>query len=203
MRKMLLMCLLALVLTGCAGMADVSSKIGGIGTISEEKSTFDNATIVSMSPAFLYAEGEWLGLPVKLGARWSSNSRGYVALIMSYSSNTYGSSSNIYTNFSGLDVNIDGKITSYKTSGSTMHSDSGYNTVSRTIYTESKNSVIVPLTVLKAMLAAKDCRLRINTGDGYVDAQFSIERIPGGQGTAILPMREFVAKVESKLKTSQ
>ncbi len=199
MKKVALVWMLALTITGCASMADISSKIAGIGAISEEKSTFDNATIVSMTPAFLYAEGEWLGVPVKLGARWSSNSPNYVALIMSYSSNTYGSSSDLYTNFSGIDLNIDGKITSYKATGLTKHSDSGYNTVSKTIYTESKSSAVIPLNVLKEMLAAKDTRLRINTGDGYMDAQFSIERIPGGQGTAILSMRKFVAKVESKI----
>ncbi len=69
------------------------------------------------------------------------------------------------------------------------------------IYTDSKNSVTISLRVLKEMLNAKDTRLRINTGDGYVDAQFSIERIPGGQGTAILSMREFAAKVDSKIAT--
>ena len=199
MKNIALVWMLALTITGCASMADVTSKIAGVGVISEEKSTFDNATIVSMSPAWLYAEGEWLGVPVKLGARWSSNSPDYVALIMSYSSNTYGSSSSLYTNFSGIDLNIDGKITSYKATGLTNHSNSGYNTVSKTIYTDSKSSVVIPLKVLKEMLVAKDTRLRINTGDGYVDAQFSIERIPGGQGAAILTMREFVAKVDSKI----
>ena len=200
MKRLFLLGLLALTITGCASMADVSSKIAGIGTISEEKSTFDDATIITMSPAFLYAEGEWLGVPVKLGARWSSKFSDHVALVMSYSSNTYGSGSDLYTNFSGLDINLDGKISSYETSGYTRHNDSGYNTVSKTIYTESKNSVVVPLSVLKDMVAAKDCRLRINTSDGYIDAQFSIERIPGGQATAILPMKDFLLKVASKQK---
>lgn len=99
MKRIAFIWIIGLIISGCASMADVSSKMAGIGTISEEKSTFDNATIISMSPAFLYAEGEWLGVPVKLGARWSSNSPDYVALIMSYSSNTYGSSSSLYTNF--------------------------------------------------------------------------------------------------------
>ncbi len=124
--------LLAFTIAGCASMADVGSKFAGIGTISKEQSTFDNATIITMSPALLYAEGEWLGVPVRLGARWSSNSPSHVSLIMSYSSNTYGSSSGLYTNFSGMDLNIDGKISSYKSSGLTKHSDSGYNSVSRT-----------------------------------------------------------------------
>ncbi|MBW2194282.1 MAG: hypothetical protein JRF37_01570 [Deltaproteobacteria bacterium] len=205
MKRLLLTCLFGFIVTGCTSMADVTSRVAGVGTISEEKWVFDNTTVVTMSPAFLYAEGEWLGVDVKLGARWSSNSSDHVALIMSYRSSKSGSGSDMYTNFSGLDVNIDGTIMSYKTGGFTSHADSGYNTVPKTSYNENKNSVILPLNVLKDMLAAEDCRLRIHTCEGYVDAQFSIERIPGGggQGTAILSMREFVAKVESNRGASQ
>lgn len=181
-----------LFLFGCAELI-------GVGKITEEKSTFDNATIVRMSPAFLYAEGKWLGVPVKLGARWTDKAKDLVALVMLYSSDTRGAGSNMYMNFLGLDINIDGKILNYKTSTQTMHSDSGYNKVSKTIYTESINHVVVPLDILKAMLDAKDSRLRFHTSDGYIDAQFSVEKIPGGQVTSIVQMRKFIEQVQSHL----
>lgn len=187
---------LCVLVSGCAGMADATSRLAGIGVVEEEKSTFDGATIVTMSPAFLYREGAWLGVPIKLGARWSSKAPNHVAMIVSYSSSV-SAGGTAYLNFSGLDVNIDGKISEYKTSGLTSHDSSGYNTVSRTIYTESQNAVVIPLVTLQEMLLAKDCRLRIHTSKGYEDVQFSIERIPGGQSTAILHLREFMTRVQT------
>lgn len=183
---------------GCAGMADAMSGLAGLGVISEEKSTFDGASIVRMSPAFLYREGATLGVPFKLGAQWSDKSPNHVALILSYSSDIASGGGRSYLNFEGLDINIDGKISNYNVGGPTSHESGTYNTVSRTIYTESRNSVVVPISVLQDMLSAKDCRLRIRSSRGYEDAQFSIERIPGGQGTAILPLREFASKVQAK-----
>ncbi|NOU50154.1 hypothetical protein HG263_06315 [Pseudoalteromonas sp. JBTF-M23] len=195
-RKPIITIASVLLLNGCAAVADSMSKMAGIGVVTEEVSTFDNATIVNMSPAFLHAEGSW-GNNIKLGARWSSKSPDYAALVLSYSSDV-SSSRSAYLNLSGLDINIDGKITSYKTGRLTNHEGSDYNNVTRTIYTKSENAVVVPYSILEQMVEAKDCRLRIHTSKGYEDAQFSIERIPGGQGTAILPMREFVANINSK-----
>ncbi|WP_440053278.1 hypothetical protein ACSLBF_10025 [Pseudoalteromonas sp. T1lg65] len=196
LRKPIITIVSVLLLNGCAAVADSMSKMAGIGVVTEEVSTFDNAKIVNMSPAFLYAEGSW-GNNVKLGARWSSKSPDYVALVLSYSSDVSSSRSS-YLNLSGLDINIDGKISSYKTGRLTNHEGGDYNNVTRTIYTKSENAVVVPYSILEQMMQAKDCRLRIHTSKGYEDAQFSIERIPGGQGTAILSMREFVANINSK-----
>src|SRR6266581_3343571 len=89
---------LCILVSGCAGMADVTTRFAGIGIVEEEKSTFDGATIVKMSPAFLYREGAWLGVPIKLGARWSSKAPNQVAMIVSYSSNV--SSGAAYLGFS-------------------------------------------------------------------------------------------------------
>jgi hypothetical protein len=194
--KILLILSFVSVLASCAGMADFSSKIAGIGQISEEKSTFDDSTTIRMSPAFLYREGAWLGVPIKLGAAWNNKSPETVALIMSYSSDVASSGGRSYTNFLGLDVNLNGDIQSYDVVGLTQHDSSGYNTVSQTIYTESKGTVVVPMSVLEQMLSTPDVRLRIRTQDGYQDAQFSIERIPGGQSTAILHLHKFVEKIK-------
>lgn len=190
--------IICVALNGCAEMADSASRMANIGVVEQEKSTFDGATIVKMSPAVLYREGAMMGVPFKLGARWNSKAPEQVALILSYSSDVSAGSSS-YVGFSGLSVNIDGKISSYRVNAPTSLDSSGYNTVSRTIYTESAYVVVMPLVELKRMLAARDCRLRIETNKGYQDAQFSIERIPGGQATAIIPLREFLGVVEATL----
>lgn len=181
-------------ISGCAGMADATSKMAGLGTVTQDTSTFDGATVVEVSPNWLYdPNGSW-GNSVKLGARWSSNASQYAALILSYGSNVNGSKA-AYIGLSGIDVNIDGDIKSFSTGKPTDLDSSAYNSVSQTIYTESTNTVVVPYSLLERMVAAKDCRLRIHTSKGYEDAQFSMERIPGGSGTAILSFRKFIEKV--------
>jgi len=187
---------LFLSLSGCAGMADATAKMAGLGVVTEEVSTFDGAKIVEVSPNWLYdPDGSW-GNSVKLGARWSSATPDYVVLVLSYSSNVsgYGKS---YISLSGIDINIDGDISSFSSNKPTDLDSSGYNSVSKTIYTESSNAVVVPYSVLQDMVTAHDCRLRIHTSEGYEDSRFSIERIPGGQGTAILSFREFINKVNA------
>lgn len=182
---------------GCAGVADGMSALAGLGVVSEEKATFDGATIVKASPAFLYSGDAWAGVPVQLGARWNDKSPQWVELVLAYRSDVARGTA--YLSFQGLGINVDGQISHHDVVGPTMHDSSSYNTVSRTIYTQSTNSVPIPLSLFRKMLAAKDCRLRISTSRGYVDSQFSAERIPGGQPTALLSLREFLARVDTKL----
>lgn len=178
-------------LIALVGCADMASKMAGLGVVTEEKSTFDGATIVNVSPQWLYDPDGSFGNSVKLGARWSSKSPSHVALTLQSSG---------YMSLKSIDININGDIKSYNSGSSTMLDNSGFNTVSKTIYTESKNSIVIPYSVLNDMVSAQDCRLRIHTSKGYEDALFSIERMPGGQGTAILSIKEFMAKVGAHKK---
>lgn len=182
-------------LAGCANMADSMSALGGVGVISEKVSDFDGSRNVKLSPAFLYnPNAGLLGMNTRLGAFWNSEAPGFVALILENDSvSGYGIS---YINYESIDINIDGKKLSFDTDGGTKFDNSGYNTVSRTIYTNSKNSATVPVETLKAMINAKDCRLRINTGNGYETAYFSEEKTPGGNSTAKHFLRKFMDKVE-------
>jgi hypothetical protein len=180
-------------ISGCASMVDGMSKASGLGVVTQETSTFDNTTTISSSPTWMYAKGSW-GNSVKLGARWSSASPESVVLILAYDSNT-SSHGDAYIGLTGIDINVDGDISSHSASASTDLDSSGYNTVSKTIYTSSRNVVVIPYSLLERMVAAQDCRIRIHTSKGYEDAQFSLERIPGGQSTAILSIKELMAKV--------
>jgi hypothetical protein len=169
----------------------MASKMAGLGVVTEEKSTFDGAIIVNVSPQWLYDPDGSFGNSVKLGARWSNKSPDHVALVLHSSG---------YISLQSIDININGDIKSFKSNSLTMLDNSGYNTVSKTIYTESQNSIVIPYQILEDMVSAKDCRLRIHTSKGYEDANFLIERMPGGQGTAILSIKEFMAKVGAHKK---
>ena len=177
-------------ISGCTAM----DKMAGLGVVSQHTSTFDNATVIEVSPNSLYDPGSAWGTPLQLGARWSSAAPDSVALILAYNSNV-SSGAPAYLGLGDLGINIDGTISSYSAGQPTDLSSSGYNTVSHTIYTSSKNAVVIPYSVLQRMVAAKDCRLRIHTSKGYQDINFSTEHIPGGKATAIVTIKEFMAKV--------
>ena len=193
---LLAMIAVAFSLHGCAGMADAMSKAAGIGVVKEEKSTFDGATIVTMSPAFLYSGKGMSSNSINLGARWSSKFPDHVVFQPTHSS-SISSDGRAYVNISKLEVNIDGEISSYDSAGLTKHDSSSYNTVSKTIYTESKGAVVLPFSVLQKMMAATDCRVRIYSSSGYEDSVFHVERIPGGQSAAKFSLKEFIARIES------
>lgn len=169
-------------------------KLAGLGVVSQHTATFDNATVIEVSPNSLYDPGSTWGTPLQLGARWSSAAPDFVALILAYNSDAAGGMP-AYLGLAGLDINIDGSILSYAAGQPTDLSSSAYNTVSHTIYTSSRNAVVVPYTVLQRMVAAKSCRLRLHTSKGYQDADFSSDHIPGGKATAIVSIKEFMAKV--------
>jgi hypothetical protein len=133
-------------------------KLAGLGVVTQHTSTFDNATVIEVSPNSLYDPGSAWGTPLQLGARWSSAAPNSVALILAYNSNVSGGMP-AYLGLTGLDINIDGSISSYAAAQPTDLSSSSYNTVSHTIYTSSKNAVVIPYSVLQRMVTAKNCRL--------------------------------------------
>ena len=181
--------LLSIVLSSCSGIND---SITGWGAVSESRSTFDGSQSVTMSPSLLFRDG-FGGNALFLGATWHAKYSDQVVLVLEHQGNTsYGST---YIGIRGLDINIDGKISSYSTDGATNFNRGSYNSVSKTIYTSSENIVIVPLSVLRKMMDASDCRIRIRTSQGYEDRNFNQET--NGLNTAKTHMRKFLAKVDS------
>ncbi len=192
-KKYIATAFIASMLAGCAGM----DKLAGMGVVTQETSTFDNSTLIEVSPNSLYDPASTWGTPLQLGARWSSATPDLVALVLSYKTNV-SSGAPGYVNFTDLSINIDGAISSYTTGRPTNLSSSDYNTVSKTIYTSSENAVLIPYSVLERMVSANTCRLRIHTIQGYQDVDFAAEHIPGGKATAKLSIKEFMAKVAMK-----
>ena len=183
----------ALSVAGCA--TDGLNEAMGIGAVSSAKSTFDNATVVSMTPALL-ADGTMAfgsNKSVKMGARWSSSSPDSAALLL-FRENFAGLDGPAFVNIQGLDVNVDGKIQSFDVSGITDH-NVGSVSAGVAANTSSQNTVIVPLALLQTMTTAPDVRLRVRTDKGVEDSIFSIEKGVGGGDTAIVSMRKFLASI--------
>jgi len=183
---------LSLLLAGCAS-------ITGVGLVTESVSSFDNSKIIEASPGYLYDEtrGMFDPIPFRLGARWNSASPEHAALVISYAPNGLTTHKS-FTNIQGIDLNIDGNISNHNVDGITNHQASDYNTVAKQIYTSSSNVVIIPLATLDQLVSAKDSRIRIRSMDGFIDAHFSIEQIPGASETAIVPIRDLLARVKAE-----
>jgi hypothetical protein len=182
-------------LAGCAGMADAGSAFSGLGRISETKSTYDGKRVITVSPAPLYdPNGGWMGVPFFLGAEWNEAYPDTVGLVLQYKSSTSAS----YISFRSLKINVDGKTYTFDSSGNTNYSSGTYNSVSKRIYTESESVIPIPYDLFKQMMSSSNCTLRIGSSQGYVDALFSQDRIPGGQGTAKHYMIELADRIEGK-----
>ncbi|MGT1483500.1 hypothetical protein ACVPR2_23425, partial [Salmonella enterica subsp. enterica serovar Enteritidis] len=130
----------------------------------------------------------------QLGPIWSSAQQDQGGLILTNNAKRSNDSA-AYLDFVVIDINGHAIISSYKAQQLTNLSNSGYNTVSKTIYTSSKNTVVIPYEVLEKMVSAKNCRLRIHTTEGNQDIDFSAASIPGVKATAIVSIKEFMTKV--------
>lgn len=178
-------------LCGCTAV----DKLAGMGVVSQHVSTADHATIIEMSPDALYDPGSAPGTPLQLGARWTSDAPQSVALVLSYQS-TVSSDAPTVQNFDSLEISIDGQMSSFPASRPSDLSSGLHNSMSHTIHTSSKGEVLIPYALLQRMVTAKDCWLRA-TGSGYQDAKFSAEHLPDGKPTAIVSIREFLAKADA------
>lgn len=185
-------------LSACTSTADMADQIIDLGTIKTTKETFDGSTTIIASPHRLYDPDRSMWSTSLnnffLGARWNSKHKDTVVLIIEHRGST--SSRTVYLSVKGININIDGDITLYTANESTILTDGGYNTITRTIYTRSRNSVVVSLNTLNEMVSAKDCRIRIHTSKGYQDFIFSVDRIPGGSGASRMSIRKFLSVIK-------
>lgn len=180
-----------LALCGCTAM----DKLAGMGVVSQRVSAPDHATIIDVSPNALYDPGSTRGTPLRLGARWTSDAPQSVTLVLSYQSMVSSDAPTVQS-FDALQISIDGQVSSFPASKPSDLSSSFPNAVSHTIRTSSEGEVLIPYVLLQRMVTAKDCWLRA-TGGGYQDAKFSTDHLPDGKPTAIVSIREFMAKVDA------
>jgi len=179
-------------------------RLAGLGVVTEREETFDDSHIIEVSPTFVYeAEDSIVPSPFRLGALWTSTAPDHALLVLQYrssTSSTIHSGEDLYTSFERLDVNIDDDIRRFDATRTSL-SDSGVNSVSRSIDTESRASVIVPLDYLETMVSAEDVRIRIISSSGYADSLFHIERSAAGSRAAKSAISEFLSRVNDRRKT--
>lgn len=157
------------ILTACQS---TGNKIAGICQIEQSVSTFENSKLLEFTECWsAKSESVWDMPTIMTGYVWNESNPDSIKLNLVYNGQSGGDS---YTGFYGIDINIDGNIYKYKTSGQTILSSSDYNTVSNTIYTKSRNAVTIPLSVFEDMVNKSDVRIRIYTSDGYEDQIFSL-----------------------------
>ncbi|KAA1151337.1 hypothetical protein EU510_15945 [Pseudoalteromonas sp. FUC4] len=186
-------------LTGCESVSDSLNQMAGLGVVSQEQSTFDNEKIIKVTPNFLFeSQSDWGANNVKLGARWKSSQPDNIIIDLVYDSSSSSGSS--YAQINSLEINLNNTKHSFTTNSATSFDNSGYNSVSKTIYTKSQNAVVIPKELLEKMVSADSCLIRINTNKGYQDSNFLIKRSGGGAPTALLSIKEFLVEVNSEIK---
>ena len=188
--KALAAALLCLTLTSCATMVDTADAFAHMGVVSEEVSTFDGATIVAVSPTWLYNAETDTYNAYKLGGRWNSSQPDYVSLVIRFEA------SGRYVVFEGVKLRIGDTVVESR-AGRT-HPESSYDAFIDNIDTTSTASVGITLDTLDRLLAAPDARIRIMSSSGYEDSTFAIDRTPHGQRTARAALKEFRAAVAAK-----
>ncbi len=114
-----------------------------MGVGSHLTSTFDNSTLIQVYRNSLYEPNSTWGTPLQLGAIWTSAYPDEGGLILSFISNL-SSGNAAYLGVTGIDINVDGIISSYKAEQQSTLSCSSYNSVAKTINTSSKNTIVLP-----------------------------------------------------------
>ena len=149
-----LISIFALALASCATM----NQMAGLGVVKEQRSDFDNTRIVSVSPNFMGSTKIFSPCFLKIGMVWAEDDPDNAILTLTYESDV-NAGSRMYTSFTSLGINIDGRIKYFKPASTRLDSSS-YNTVSKTIYTSSKSHVVVPLSYVKQMVNGRDVRVQ-------------------------------------------
>lgn len=183
----------AALISGCQSMADMADNAAGLGTIETQESSFDDSKFITLSPDALYHEdAPWTGVSTKLGAVWASTTPEYIFLTLKDESNI--SSSNSYKLFESLSVKTEDGITELPINGTTF-TDDGYNSVTKTIHTQSTSTVRLKLADLESYLNSETCVFKITRSDGYELADCKVDRIPGGKKTAILGLKKVLNEI--------
>lgn len=156
-------------LTACQS---TTNKIAGICQIKHSVSTFENTKTVEFTECWnAKSLSVWDTPTIMIGYKWNQSKPELIQMNLTYNSQVGGGA---YTNFNGIDINIDGDIYEYETTSTTILSSSDYNSVSNTIYTSSRNAIVMPFSVFERMMGAENVRFRIYTSEGYEDQIFNI-----------------------------
>ena len=102
---------LILFLASCTSFTDTMDQLAGHGQLSESYQQFNDSTTYEVSPTWLYRGDHHKGAgSIKLGARWNTKIKEYVALVASYDSTVHGGG---YLSISSIEVSIDEQVSEF------------------------------------------------------------------------------------------
>ncbi|MDF1815063.1 MAG: hypothetical protein P1V20_22865 [Verrucomicrobiales bacterium] len=174
-------------------MHEIGAKMNekaGIGAISSSTSKFDGAKELRMSPAMVSRDGGVRASNIHIAAAYTPEMGDLMILELVYQEAihiTDETAPGKFHNITGLDINIDGRKLSFKPINQTKF-DNAY---------VSSNGFAIPITTVRQMIEARDCRIRMTTIHGHETALFHVETAKMGQTFVKLPLRQFIAKIDS------
>ena len=168
MNKLIFSVFATIIITGCSSTID---KMAGIGQLETNISDFSGDTFIELSKT-RNAHPTEKQASTFFGLRWDSSIRDTVFLKLINQSDA--SSSDTYVNYESIEIKIGDDVYTFD-AGKTIQNSGSYNSVSKTIYTTSRASVSLPLSLLKKMVNAEDCRIRINTYKWYEVVLFHVD----------------------------
>ena len=141
---------------GCSSMSKGMQSSAGVGRIAEQRSSFDGASEVSMTPAYV-APAEGGMAEVSLGLSWRSTSPEIVQMLVRVTS--FGEHNTI----SGAALNLDGSIIQLKpVEVLTEHQDPDLIGMRR-----SDKMFTLPLENVRAIQTASLAKIRVDSGRDY------------------------------------
>lgn len=178
MKRSILLAIITLLLTACVpNMPNY---------IQQQESIFDNSIQLKMEPGFVYhGEGTFSGGDLKLGLFWNSRLKDSLWIIAEVPQKIVNIDSN-----EGLLFNVNDDIVTLSSKEILTDYDSKY--VSGWNVKKSSNCFPSDLNFIKRILDAESVKVKLVTGDGYVEGDFKADK----PSAAIRGFRDFMKKVE-------
>jgi hypothetical protein len=207
MRTLSIIAFLSFGLLSSCKTVEVMNAAAGIGTIETTNSSFDGSKEINLTPTMVTLTGDSFEVPTMyIGAHYKPSFGDHVTLILKFDGTAVGMSplqvlagkpsdyprSNPFYNITALKVNIDGRILTFSPLGSTDFRSSF-----------SKAQFSVPITTVKEMINAHDCRIQMTTLDNAeATCLFHIETTKGGKTFAKHYFRKYLETIESTMHGS-
>ena len=171
-------------LSGCA-VVDGMDSLSGLGNYSVDTNSFDDETIITLTPDTLYDPEASMFDPVsaRIGGVWTSKAPNFINLAFQEDGG--------YVRFDKITFKADGLTKSYDIGLSDLNfDDTRLSGITSTAY------AAVPVSELKQFIYADSCRMKIEKDAGYELADCKLDRIPGGKKTAIKGLKKMIKETE-------
>jgi len=186
-QQFLLVTFLLAVLSGCASMP------GMPGYISEEKSSFDGSTQLSMEPAFVYRDNDgFSGSDLKLSLLWRSTMENDDIVLEAFVDGAHS-----FAHGESLHFNVEGEVVSFKALEELTNIDyepGVYSTVYVPGGNVSSKRYLVSREFITRILEASQVGVRLDLRRSFVEGVFSDTT----SSSAHEAFEAFMQKVEQK-----